>query len=209
MPLKYDQKTLVQVEALYGIDENAAITRLAKEYDANVQARYIEERHLPGYAGAWFDPDTQGLVVATNDSSDFAAIKHVGATPTLVAHSLAQLNAARARAVEELESGSLSGSMQSAWIDVKANTVRLGIVDTSVSQVSNLIGTLHLDAPVRVVSVPPSDVGFSSDLRGADRTRNSSWSIGGGLYSPCSVGASAEVVNGTTYTAERRHDHAI
>ena len=58
-PLSYDQRTLVQVEALYGIDEDAAITRLAREYDAAVQARAIRERHLPGFAGAWFDADSQ------------------------------------------------------------------------------------------------------------------------------------------------------
>ncbi|MCE7951241.1 MAG: hypothetical protein DYH18_09070 [Xanthomonadales bacterium PRO7] len=50
MPFQYDKSTLAQVEALYGIDESAAITRLSKEYDAAVQARRIEERHLPGYA---------------------------------------------------------------------------------------------------------------------------------------------------------------
>ena len=53
MPFQYDKNTLAQVEALYSIDENAAITRLAKEYDAAVKARYIEGRNLPGYAGAW------------------------------------------------------------------------------------------------------------------------------------------------------------
>jgi hypothetical protein len=53
--LPYDQKTLAQVEALYGLSEDAAVSRLAKEYEAAVQAQRIEECQLPSYAGMWFN----------------------------------------------------------------------------------------------------------------------------------------------------------
>ncbi|HET8941170.1 MAG TPA: hypothetical protein VFN13_04200 [Rudaea sp.] len=75
---------MTKVEMLYGIDEDAAIMRLTKEYDAAVQARTIPERHLVGFGGARFDADTQGLVVATNQTADFDGIRRAGAQPTLV-----------------------------------------------------------------------------------------------------------------------------
>jgi streptogrisin C len=201
MPFQYDKNTLAQVEALYGIDENAAIIRLAKEYDAAVQARYIEGRDLPGYAGAWFDSDTQGLVVATSQSEDFRTIERAGAMPALVSHSLAELNAARTQVLDALESGIGPGTARESSIDVRTNAITFGIVDSAFSQASALIEGLHLDVPVRLASVEANDSGFSSNLLGADRTRNSSWPLVGGQYSPCSVGASAEKVVGTTYTA--------
>lgn len=201
MPFQFDKNTLAQVETLYSIDENAAITRLAKEYDAAVQARYIEGRDLPGYAGAWFDSDTQGLVVATNQSKDFRAIERAGATPTLVNHSLAELDAARTQVLDALESGIGPGTARESSIDVRTNAITLGIVDSAMSPASMLIEDLSLSVPISLIPVEANNFGFSSNLLGADRTRNATWPAVGGVLSPCSVGASAEEVAGTTYTA--------
>jgi streptogrisin C len=201
MPFQYDKNTLAQVEALYGIDENAAITRLAKEYDAAVQARYIEGRNLPGYAGAWFDSDTQGLVVATTRAEDFHAIERVGAAPTLVSHSLAELDAARAKILNALESSIGPGAASESSVDVQTNSVSIGVVDNAMLRASEIVATLGLNVPVQLISAVANDSGFSSNLLGADRTRNGTWPAVGGVLSPCSVGASAEKVAGTTYTA--------
>lgn len=198
MPFQYDKSTLAQVEALYGIDENAAIVRLANEYDAAVKARYIEGRNLPGYAGAWFDAGTQGLVVATNQSKDFDAIKRTGASPVLVGYTLAELDTARTKILDALVSDIGPGTAPESSVDVRTNTVLVGVVDSAMSQASEVVAALGLNAPIRLVPVVASDFGFSSDLRGADRTRNGTW---GAASYPCSVGASAEKVSGTTYTA--------
>ncbi len=201
MPFQYDKSTLAQVEALYGIDENAAITRLAKEYDAAVKARYIEGRNLPGYAGAWFDAGTQGLVVATNQSKDFDAIKRSGASPVLVDYTLAELDTARTKILDVLGSSIGSSAAPESSVDVQTNSVLVGVVDSAMSRASEVVATLGLNVPVRLVPAVANDSGFSSNLFGADRTRNSSWPKVSGKYSPCSVGASAEKVAGTTFTA--------
>ena len=87
---QYDPKILAQIEEIYGLSEEAALTRLANEYEAAVQAQSIEALNIPSYAGAWFDSATQRPHVAVSSTKDFAAIEDVGAIPMLVDHSLAQ-----------------------------------------------------------------------------------------------------------------------
>ncbi len=197
---QYDQKTLAQVEAFYGIDESAAITRLSKEYDAAVQARRIEERHLPGYAGAWFDSVTLSLQVATNNAEDLNVIRQIGATPVLVTHSLTELEEVRARITDALTSAIGAGGIRKSYVDPQANGVVLGVGGDVIVPASAFIATYAKDVPVQVNSVIV-DAGFSTDLHGADGTQNDSWHVTYGGTWPCSAGASAEQVNGSTYVA--------
>lgn len=198
--LQYDQKTLAQVEAFYGIDESAAIIRLSKEYDAAVQARRIEERHLPGYAGTWFDSATLSLRVATSSAEDFNIIKQIGATPVLVAHSLTELEAARARITDALTSAVGVGRVRKSYVDPQENAVVLGVANDALDPASAFIAASAQDVPVQVKPVI-AGAGFSANLYGADGTQNDTWhSVYGGTW-PCSVGASSEEVNGTTYVA--------
>lgn len=204
VPVRYDQKTLAQVQALYGIDENAAISRLGKEYDAAVLARHVEGRNLPGYAGAWFDSDTLGLVVATSQIPDFDAIVRVGATPTLVRHNLTELDAVRDQIVHALQSEAGANGFRDAAVDIQTNAVLVEVVDKAFTQASALVQTLKLRVPVRLIPVEDTPYGFSSSLRGADQTRNDftpQVPIAPGHFQSCSVGASAEKVSGSTYTS--------
>jgi streptogrisin C len=195
----YDLKTLAQVEALYGLSEEAAISRLDNEYTASVRARSIEEDGLPSYAGSWFDSTTQSLHVAVSDQADFGAVERIGATPVLVAHSLTELEAAQNDVVSRFSVGFGGGNVLKSYVDVQANAVVIGIsagaVEEATAFLSSLIG---INVPVHLQSVAPA--GFSSNLHGADGTQNASWvtQYGGGPY-PCSVGASAEEVTGSGY----------
>jgi streptogrisin C len=192
-----DPAVLAEVEALYGISEDAAVSRLAKEFAAAETARYIEGRNLSNYVGSWFDPVSMSLMVATTDAADSSAIRRAGAAPVVVTHSLADLEAAQARLNELLAT---SASLRTVSIDVPTNALVVGATD--VTEAARLIGDAQLDVEVRVELVPDTDNGFSSNLLGADRTRNFTWPLDShGQKSPCSVGASAEKVNGATYTA--------
>lgn len=196
----YDPNVLVQVEALYGLSEEAAISRLANEYTAAVQARRIEEYGLPSYAGAWFDSATQRLHVAVSDQTDFGVIKRIGATPVLVAHSLAELEAAR-NDIESRFSAKLGGgNVLKSYVDIQVNAVVIGVGAGAAQQATAFLSSLtSVSVPVRLESVAP--VGFSSNLHGADGTQNASWVIQYHGDHPCSVGASAEKVNGSSYVA--------
>lgn len=198
---QYDQTTLTQVEGLYGLSEVAAVARLAKEYDAAVQARHIEHLHFAGYAGSWFDSATQRLQVATTDPADFKAIERVGAAPILVNRSLKELEAGRNDLSDAVRADVSGESVRESYVDVKTNTVVLGISADAIAQVSAFIATLaNRNVPVRLI-MASSNVGFSSNLLGADGTQNGTWhTTRGGVY-PCSVGASAEKVSGSSYVS--------
>lgn len=197
----YDATTLAQVEALYSLSEDAAITRLAKEYDAAVQARRIEEQGFPGYAGSWFDSTTQGLRVADSDAADFDEIKKLGAVPQLVSHNMEELEGVRNKLFELITSNIGTGSVQESYVDVQSNLIVLGIRDDVMTQASALVATARGDIPVQLNAVPANAIRFSTNLLGADGTQNATWiSVYGGAW-PCSIGATAEEVNGSTYTA--------
>jgi hypothetical protein len=197
----YDPNVLAQVEAIYGLSEVAAISRLDNEYTASVQARRIVEYGLPSYAGAWFDSATQRLHVAVSDQADFSAVERIGATPVLVAHSLAKLEAARKDIESRFSAGFGGGDVLKSYVDVQANAVVIGINQGAVGQATVFLSSLAgVSVPVHLQSATPA--GFSSNLHGADGTQNATWATqyGSGPY-PCSVGASAEEVAGSSYTA--------
>ena len=196
---QYDPKTLAKVEALYGLSEDAAVSRLAREYEAAIQARRIEERNLSSFAGAWFDSATQRLHIAVSSKTDFSAIEQVGAIPVLVNHNLAELEAMRNSTVDSFNSELGNRNVRSSYVDVRANAVVVGISEAAMKQASSLM-TARSPASVPVqLSLVANEAVFSTDLHGADGTQNATWFGMDGHVHPCSVGASAEKVSGTTY----------
>jgi len=196
---QYDSKTLAQIEALYGLSEDAAVSRLAREYEASVQARRIEERNLPSYAGAWFDSATQSLHVATNDKADFSAIERIGATPVLVKHSLKELETTRNDTANALTSELGQGSVRESYVDIQANAIAVGISGVAMERASAFIAARgSASVPVKL-TVAAKEVGFSTNVLGADGTQNLTWFNSDANVHPCSVGASAERVISGTY----------
>lgn len=196
----YDGKTLAQVERIYNLSENAARERLAKEYVAATQARHVQALQFSGYAGVWFDATTQNLWVADTNQADFNVIRRIGATPVLVDHSLAELETARQSIGKALASTIGAGSVRESYVDVKANAVVLGIDAGKITKVAKYLATAHTSVPVRLTSVA-ANVGFSANLRGADGTQNYTWKLTYTGTFPCSVGATAEMVTGSSYVS--------
>lgn len=198
---QYDPKVLAQVATFYGISEKAAIVRLDKEYEASVQARRIEELQLPGYAGLWFDALTLALHVAVSRDADVEAVEELGATPVRVAHALTELDRARENLTDAMDSALGAGVVRESYVDFQANGLVVGVTAESMAQASEFLRA-HPDfgVPVQLVSAR-EDVDFSSNLYGADGTRNHTWEVVYGGSQPCSVGASAERVSGSSYTA--------
>lgn len=198
---QYDPKVLAQVATFYGISEKAAIVRLDKEYEASVQARRIEELELPGYAGLWFDAPTQALHVAVSSDADVEAIETLGATPVRVAHALTELDRARENLTDAMDSALGAGVVRESYVDFQANGLVVGVTAESMARASEFLRA-HPDfgVPVQLVTAR-EDVDFSSNLYGADGTRNHTWEVVYGGSQPCSVGASAERVSGSSYTA--------
>jgi streptogrisin C len=197
----YDQATLAQVEAFYGLSEDAALSRLQKEGDAAIQARYVEERQLPSYGGMWFDSATLTLHVAASNEADFPAIRRLGATPVLVDHSLTELEAARKDITDALTLGVGTGTVRESYVDVQANAVVFGVTQDAMEPVSAFMATQDdVNVPVLLKTVP-ENIGFSTNLLAADGTQNHSWTVTYGGVHPCSVGANAEKVSGASYLA--------
>lgn len=198
---QYDPKVLAQVATFYGISEKAAIVRLDKEYEASVQARRIEELKLPGYAGLWFDAPTLALHVAVSSDANVEAIETLGATPVRVAHALTELDRARENLTDAMDSALGAGVVRESYVDFQANGLVVGVTAESMARASEFLRA-HPDfgVPVQLVTAR-EDVDFSSNLYGADGTRNHTWEVVYGGSQPCSVGTSAERVSGSSYTA--------
>ena len=198
---QYDPKVLAQVAAFYGISEGAAIVRLDKEYEASVQARRIEELQLPGYAGLWFDAPTLALHVAVSGDADVEAVEELGATPVRVAHALTELDRARENLTDAMDSALGAGVVRESYVDFQANGLVVGVPAENLAQASEFLrAQSDFGVPVQLVTAR-EDVDFSSNLYGADGTRNHTWEDLYGTSQPCSAGASAERVSGSSYTA--------
>jgi len=200
-PQQYDPRVLAQVEAFYGISEEAAIVRLDKEYAASVQARRIEELQLPGYAGAWFDGLTLALRVAVNSDADVEAVEELGATPVRVAHALTDLESAREELTGAMDSALGGGAVRESYVDFQANGLVVGVTAENLAQASEYLRAHPgFSVPVQLVTAR-EDVDFSSNLYGADGTRNHTWEVIYSTSQPCSVGASAERITSSGYVA--------
>lgn len=197
---QYDHGALAQVEALYGLTEDGAISRLAREYEAAVQARRVEERGLSSFAGAWFDSATQRLHVAASSKQDFDAIDKIGAVPVLVSRSLRELEQTK-----DVIAGALTHELGSAnirlfYVDFRTNSVVVGVRKSAMEQAAGVVAaSAGLHAPVRLTEAA-TDIEFSTNLLGADGTQNATWYGTDGQVHPCSAGAAAEKVS-TSYVA--------
>ncbi|MES4832095.1 S1 family peptidase, partial [Streptomyces anthocyanicus] len=81
-----------------GIDRRQAERRLVNEAEAGATAGRLRAALGGDFAGAWVRGAESGtLTVATTDAGDVAAIEARGAEAKVVRHSLADLDAAKAR----------------------------------------------------------------------------------------------------------------
>ena len=79
--------------------------RLAKEAAASGIESTLRAALGTSFAGAWFEPGTSDLIVATTDSAAAASVRAAGAQPRLVSRDLLALD--RVMAVLESRAGSV------------------------------------------------------------------------------------------------------
>lgn len=118
-----------------------------------------------------------------------------------VTHALAELESAREKLTDTMDSALGAGVVRESYVDFQANGLVVGVLAESLAQASEFLRT-HPDfgVPVQLATVS-KDVGFSANLYGADGTQNRTWYLSDSLIHPCSVGASAERIVGSSYVA--------
>jgi len=182
---------LAEVMRLYGIDESAAIERLAKEVDAADLYRKLEEDEVPGYAGSWFDGESLKLVAATNDPESLPLLTKAGATPKQVEHSLADLQRAKASIQDLSRLAYPPLASKSLYIDIPRNRVVQTVAPGAAARARSLVATSPLTARLVTVTEDDETPVLSGDVRGADGTRNYSFFLTNPEYHwPCSIAAS-------------------
>ncbi|GGO43994.1 serine protease [Streptomyces daqingensis] len=105
-----------------GITTSQARTRLVNERKAAAVEKSLRERLGSRYGGAWVTGSTSKLTVATTDRRDTRVITAAGAAAEVVAHSLAELEAAK----QALDRTALKRTPRatSVWaVDVQSNSV--------------------------------------------------------------------------------------
>lgn len=180
--------------ALHGLNEQAAIDRLAAEDAASDLYQEIRSMNLSGYAGAWFDAETGRLHVASNDPAQMGVLNRLGARVVSVKQSLGQLEAARDVLLERVTL-ELRKQLKSLHIDYALNRVVVAVPRGQRQVVRNqLIQDPAIGRVMDMIELMESDdapLELTAQFRGADGTRNHAFEqdpLGTGYY-PCSIGA--------------------
>ncbi|MFD4998617.1 carbohydrate-binding protein [Streptomyces buecherae] len=161
--------------------------RLVNEADAGALAGRLQQSLGRDFAGAWVSgAESATLTVATTDRSEVAGITAKGAKAKLVAHTLAELDAAKAK----LDRAAVKNSSVDApyWsVDVRTNTVVVNAVKPAAAQkLISASGVARDLVRVETISESPRPL---YDIRGGD-----AYYMGSG--GRCSVGFA--VTRGTT-----------
>lgn len=182
---------LGELQQLYGLDEAGVIERLAREEVAAEQFAQVMALGLKEYAGAWFDAATQRLHVAISDRSATATIESIGAVPVLVTHSLSQLEQISSAIDADLaDQPVLRDAIVSRSINYRANSVEVSVLpEQSAAVLARISQAGYAGSVVRVTETDSVPM-LSADVRGADGTRNHTWSQTYGGTWPCSIGVS-------------------
>lgn len=135
-PLERDPAILAELQALYGISEQAAIDRMAREAEAR-RLHHILRDHLgETWAGAWIDPESVELVVATTQADFSEIIQHLGARARVVETSLSDLQAlADSIRDQQATDDQLRALIRALSIDYPANSVVIEVKPESKAQV--------------------------------------------------------------------------
>lgn len=175
------------MKTLYGLNEETAIQRLAAEQEASDQYAKIRSLALEGFAGAWFDGETQRLHVALSSGDSEGIVARLGALPVAVAWPLAELETLQASIADEETSPLPADVLRTVYIDHPHNRVMVEVEPAHVESARALLFSNAAKIEVRGASERPV---ASADVRGADGTRNATWQALDGQSHPCSIGVS-------------------
>ncbi len=168
------------------LDAAAVQTRLANEAKAAKAGLTLRKSLGQSYGGAWLSPDAKTFHVAVTSSGQADQVRAAGATPQLVKHSLAQLDAAKARL--DGVSAKATKAIPGWYVDVVTNAVV--VLARTEADGAAFIKESGADASAVRVQLSTEDPRTFIDVIGGN-----AYFIGG---SRCSVGFS---VNGGFITA--------
>ncbi|MFJ6016262.1 S1 family peptidase [Streptomyces sp. NPDC092952] len=165
-----------------GLTEGQARVRLAAEKTATAVQAKARRAAGPSYAGSWFDPAANRLVVAVTDTRASSAVRASGAAVRLVRHSARQLDAVKARLDGMRAPAGIGG-----WhVDPKMNRVVVYVVAPAASDndVRTFVDRARAAGPVVVRETPEAPRTFSAGTVGGDPyyTGNVRCSIGFSVY---------------------------
>lgn len=168
------------------LDAAAVQTRLANEAKATKTGLTLRKSLGQSYGGAWLSPDAKTFHVAVTSSGQADQVRAAGATPQLVKHSLAQLDAAKARL--DGVSAKATKAIPGWYVDVVTNAVV--VLARTEADGAAFVKESGADASAVRVQLSTEDPRTFIDVIGGN-----AYFIGG---SRCSVGFS---VNGGFITA--------
>lgn len=188
-PTPFDSNILEQAMALYGLNEDGAIKRLAAESEAVDIYSRVTSMALAGYAGAWFDADSQKLHVALKGDAGSEILSRLGVMTVPADWSLLELEHIQ-RWIDSGGAGLPRGeALRRTHVDYRLNRVVVGVVPERVEDARNL---LEKYANQIVIQPTTQAIGLTADVRGADGTRNYTWFLEDSKVHPCSIGVSVE-----------------
>lgn len=150
-----------------GLDRRQAERRLANEAEAGATAGRLRAALGADYAGAWVGgTESDRVTVATTDAADVRRIEAQGATATVVRHSLAELDAAKA-AVDRAAAGGHGTADAPVWyVDVRTNTLTVQAVRPAAARA--LLDAAGVDGALTRVETSAERPRPLYDLRGGD-----------------------------------------
>ncbi|MDQ4092305.1 MAG: S1 family peptidase [Actinomycetota bacterium] len=164
-----------------GAESGLAAQQLAREAAASGIESTLRAALGTSFAGAWFEPGTSDLIVATTDAAATQRVRAAGAQPRLVSRDLLALE--RVMAVLNSRAGSVVDTVTGWYVDPASNSVVVSVTD----EVAAKAFTAGQDA-VRIEHVDARPLPLA-DLHGGDKITTSE----GGH---CSVGFNA--ISGNT-----------
>ncbi|GEM_PF-1225984 len=183
---------LQAVSELYGITQEQAIDRLARETEAALTLHTLQLQGIENFAGSWFDAESGKLVIAVSDAGARDQIQGANVEAVLVQRNLKELQLRLDDAVSTLRASRQDSAVVSQHVDVQSNEVVLTVVETSLAAVSSTLGNELLTDGVRIESTATLPELSTGLVRAATGTRNLTWAGQYGGEWPCSVGASVE-----------------
>src|SRR5690606_16455824 len=115
---KVSPAMIEEMSETFDITASDAYDRLAVESVAADLLTEVPETYGDSYAGLWVSEDAEEILVATTSEADAADLEAEGATPVLVEHDLAELEAAAA-ALDAVEAEGVHGY----YVDVESNGI--------------------------------------------------------------------------------------
>ncbi|GGW12960.1 serine protease [Streptomyces capoamus] len=149
-----------------GLNRRQAERRLANEAEAGATSGRLRAALGAHYAGAWVrGAESDTLTVATTDPADVPAIRALGAAARVVHHSLAALDAAKAR-LDRAATRHAATDTPEWYVDVPSNALVVRAVRPGAARL--LLAAAHVDASlVRTVKSAEHPRPLY-DLRGGD-----------------------------------------